>query len=419
MFIQLKAKEVKKFYRNKSEMWGYYFSYVNEHNQILKERKGGIKWGKNDAQSALNERIKVLKNSEENTEVNKKKKIVTLEEVFIEFLKAKQASYRHKKRTEYDSKSVAYKHIIPKFTINGKPKPIDKITKKDIELWRNDLTTTTFKIGGKESTYSERQIIKIQNLCKSIFSYAKLHGYIQNNPLDYFEAIRRKPFSEESNTVFTILSNEQHERLMKTIDNHTDKAGKVNELEKLQDLTLFSILFTLGLRLGECLILKASDYNTETKMLSITKNWDYVNNLVTSPKTVNGTRSLLVGDTVHNHIVNLINYYKSVDLYKDDMNIFISLTTAKRRTSQFIISPNTVRRRNDKYLQEARLSHMRIHDYRHSCASHLANNGIDDFTIAQRLGDTVRTVSDVYSHMNIISQKRVVDLFENNKKSIK
>ena len=65
--------------------------------------------------------------------------------------------------------------------------------------------------------------------------------------------------------------------------------------------------------------------------------------------------------------------------------------------------------KNRKYADLAGLPHIRIHDFRHSHASLLANEGINIQEIARRLGHTKpETTWNIYSHLYPREEDRAV-----------
>lgn len=74
----------------------------------------------------------------------------------------------------------------------------------------------------------------------------------------------------------------------------------------------------------------------------------------------------------------------------------LSSTTTARRLKEAVDKANT---------DGHNLPLIRIHDFRHSHASYLINNKSDkftDFDIANRLGDTVNTLHDIYVHGSVL-----------------
>ena len=63
------------------------------------------------------------------------------------------------------------------------------------------------------------------------------------------------------------------------------------------------------------------------------------------------------------------------------------------------MSQTEIRRRHERYAKKAGLPVTRIHDFRHSCGSHLLRMGAKPAEIADWLGDTVETVLRVYVHV--------------------
>ncbi len=431
MLTKVVKEETKQITRNGSSMWGYYLVYKDENKKTHKVRKGRMKWGKDEAETALELLKEQLQNPEQVLSMCSK----SIASVFIEYLDKKVDFKKHKERSHYDLSTKALKHILPNFLLPGIDKnklhglkledyknitkSIDKIKKEDIEEWRDYLQSATYtKYAGsqKEVTYglSKSTLINIQTLFKSIFTYAKNQDYIEVNPFKYFEkfTITKSSFKTKEKLKYQIIDKEQFKHLMKTIECHTNKNGKINQLQKLQDLAIYSILYTLSMRIGECLVLLVEDYDPEKRILDIKNNWDNVNNLITETKTENSTREKYVGDIAHHHIMNLINYYKEKGIYSSKLPLFSSFTTAKRRQGQVRLSPTTVRRYEEKYLKEAGLEHMRLHDFRHSSASTLIDEGYNSKDVADSLGNTQRMVEDIYAHMFKEKEKKMQKSFE-------
>ncbi len=71
---------------------------------------------------------------------------------------------------------------------------------------------------------------------------------------------------------------------------------------------------------------------------------------------------------------------------------------------------DAVKKEND---EEHDLLLIRVHDFRHSHAYYLINNRSDkfiDFYIADRLGDIVNTLYDMYTHLFSIDDAPILDL---------
>ncbi|MGN0182186.1 MAG: site-specific integrase, partial [Candidatus Ornithomonoglobus sp.] len=74
----------------------------------------------------------------------------------------------------------------------------------------------------------------------------------------------------------------------------------------------------------------------------------------------------------------------------------------------------TIEKRNSSYAEKAGVKHIRIHDFRHSHVSVLANNGINIQEIARRLGHAdVQLTWNVYSHLYPKEEERAVSVLNN------
>ena len=82
------------------------------------------------------------------------------------------------------------------------------------------------------------------------------------------------------------------------------------------------------------------------------------------------------------------------------------------------IADSTIYARRTKLANEANLHAIRIHDFRHSCASLLINSGANVTLVAKFLGHTkIEETLNTYSHMfstALDSVVYVIDSLENN-----
>ena len=92
--------------------------------------------------------------------------------------------------------------------------------------------------------------------------------------------------------------------------------------------------------------------------------------------------------------------YKAISGFNDDWRIC---------GGQECIRDSTIDKRNELYAENAGLKKIRIHDFRHSHASFLANNGINIQEIARRLGHSKVDITwNTYSHLYPKEEERAV-----------
>ncbi|MGN0711372.1 MAG: tyrosine-type recombinase/integrase [Anaerovoracaceae bacterium] len=155
---------------------------------------------------------------------------------------------------------------------------------------------------------------------------------------------------------------------------------------------MFSILFWAGLRLGECLALTADDI--KDKSITVNKNIVKVKGVQIAqdtPKTSNSRRTVEIHDKLYDMILDYIDR-----LYDKEGRIFPMSDTAARYAFS-------------KACDKAGLGHVRIHDLRHSHVSMLIHMGYYPKAIAERIGDTVNTMMNVYSHIYKDDRRKMAD----------
>lgn len=163
---------------------------------------------------------------------------------------------------------------------------------------------------------------------------------------------------------------------------------------------LFSILFYCGLRIGEANALTWDDIDFEKNTISVNKsmmtkiilNGSY---LVQPPKTKSSTRIIPMPVQVQkalNPIRHLTNRNKL-------LNRFI-----------FALPETTITKRKNKYCDIANVKRIRLHDFRHSCASLLINHGANITLVSQYLGhSTISMTLDIYSHFYKSKMDELID----------
>lgn len=167
---------------------------------------------------------------------------------------------------------------------------------------------------------------------------------------------------------------------------------------------LFTLLFYYGLRIGEALALRWSDfYDGQCHIRrSMTRFSDENGKQLTcSPKTRNSIREY----PIVNAVSPFVEGHPKTDAY-----CFPPSNQRKKRIAA--LSYSEVRRLSIKYAEKAGLFRIRIHEFRHSCVSWLLSNGMNYRTVARWVGDTESVVLSTYSHL-IPGEKDQIAIFLN------
>lgn len=164
----------------------------------------------------------------------------------------------------------------------------------------------------------------------------------------------------------------------------------VDKWRFLTELTALS-----GLRIGEAIALDTSDVNIKTRLITVTKTYDPVNRVVTSPKTITSNREIYMQD-------ELLLLCKSIHLFMKKERL------AMGYQSDIFISNVNGGYMNyysyNKYLGEIseRLfcKPVTTHFMRHTHVALMAEHGVPLDVISRRLGHADNKVTrDIYFHV--------------------
>ena len=155
--------------------------------------------------------------------------------------------------------------------------------------------------------------------------------------------------------------------------------------------------------------MQRKDINFDKKELSITKQITDQGGTVkdfhfTDPKTKSIVRVLPVAKV----LLDDLKILKSEEAKAPDFNnnYFIC-------GDAFPISSNTISNRKNTMCKEAGVKQIKIHDFRHSCASLLINNGATVPTVSKFLGHTkIEETLNTYTHLFGSSLTGIVDIID-------
>ncbi len=172
---------------------------------------------------------------------------------------------------------------------------------------------------------------------------------------------------------------------------------------------LFTVLFFTGLRLGEALALTWQDIDFSSNTIHITKSV-YVNkgiSHISATKTKAGTRRIIINKKLSQEL----QYWQQQQKHLLEQFTSDSMSLQVFQSSPITITKNSIEKQYKKILErDATLKKIRIHDFRHSHASLLINQGEDYLVVKERLGHaSITTTIDTYSHLYPSKQKDLAD----------
>ncbi|HEP1835406.1 TPA: site-specific integrase [Streptococcus suis] len=267
---------------------------------------------------------------------------------------------------------------------------VGKLTYEDIYQFREHLKQKVAQNSNKP--LNTNTINKIMILLKKIFDVGLRKGYYATNPV---KLLKKLPIEKTKMQFWTVEEFQQFLTLL--------------EPEEYNIKLLFTVLFFTGLRLGEALALTWQDIDFSSNTIHITKSI-YVNkgiSHISTTKTKAGTRRIIINKKLSQELQHWQQQQKHLlGQFTSD-----SLTLQVFQSNPLTITKNAIEKQYKKILErDDTLKKIRIHDFRHSHASLLINQGEDYLVVKERLGHaSITTTIDTYSHLYPSKQKALAD----------
>lgn len=265
---------------------------------------------------------------------------------------------------------------------------VEKLTVKQYQKALSYLDSYTFHGKPLKNSYKNKVIRTFKQLC----SFARKRYDLVTNVPDKFE-----PYKNEEKEEMKFITLEQFNKLMEVVDDEVYKA-------------VFLTLFYMGLRIGELngLQFKDVDFTNNTisinKTVTTKKKSDEGQFLITSPKTKSSARTLPMPHIVSESLLGIVNKYSNHPQMSPQSFLF---------GFDKPIPESTLQKRKKYYFELAELDEIRLHDFRHSCASFLINNKATPLLVSKWLGHAnVSMTLNTYSHLWKSELDEIVNLID-------
>lgn len=324
-------------------------------------------------EEATKEEAKFLLNIGENKITNK----ITLNDIYKEYINKLEKEVRPqtlKKNINY------YKHIEP-FLGNI---PIEKLTLDKLKKWQYEMNQKQLKCSYKN---------KIYTFIKTLIKYSNMYYGVNTNALELLGPFKDVNEKKEEMLFFT------EEEFYKYISVINDLVWK----------TVFETLFYCGLRQGELQALTWEDIDFDKKTINVNKTLTTKlkgqKYSIFPPKTKSSYRTIPIINKLYNDLKMLYNAYSQLDGFNKNWFVFGGIRP---------IPESTIQNHKNNYCKLAELKQIRIHDFRHSCASLLISKNADPVLVAKYLGHAdVSMTLNRYSHMYKSKLDELIKLIEN------
>lgn len=280
------------------------------------------------------------------------------------------AQNRHKKQGFYCLLHDFNGKILPYF----KDYLIEDLSTKDFISWQNKILEFNYR-----NSYNK----KIYSAFVGFLDYCCMYHGLKENVARTVGNFKNK-VELKKDDFYTL---EEFNQFIKCVDDEVYKQ-------------FFYLLFFTGLRSGEAMALKFSDL--EGDYLSITKSLHRRGNReFDTPKNSSSIRKVLIDRKLKDSLLKLKKLYiRKYGVGNYDYFIFGGMKP---------LSTTTVDRKKKLACEKANIRPITVHQFRHSHATFLLQNGIMINEVSRRLGHSkVSTTLDIYAHTNLEQEKRVL-----------
>lgn len=239
-------------------------------------------------------------------------------------------------------------------------KNINEISTEELQAYFNSLT----------DIYSNSSIQKNYFQFKSAFEYALNKGYIHETPM--YETI--KPKSKKEDKICSALEVDEQQRLTNYLFNVDTKSVPYRNV--------FLIQLYMGLRVGEALAWKASDFDFDKKILKISRTLTTDKNdkvcIGKTTKTYAGKRDLPIPDFILPYIM------EQLEISKDNKDNMLFLTPNKK-----LVLHSTINNQLKSITKKVDIVHpISTHTLRHTYGTRCIESGMRAVALQRLLGHT-------------------------------
>jgi integrase len=354
-------------------------NYISDSGQA--KQLSRVAYGSDKAKTLEMRLLDEIKNRQEML-INK----ITVQELFDEYIKVKTFELR---QTSIIRIKQAYNYfILPVF----KDYQIDKITLKGVQDWKLFMESKNLALSTKRTAFT---------FFNSMINYAIKMEYLNNNPLSKIGNFKDSANIKAKMIFYT--SEEFKEFITSAKKIAEEKEKMYDDLSEWNYYIFFNIAFYTGLRKGEIHALKWSDINGSYLSVNRSISQRLIGgDFESAPKNKSSIRILQMPKPLIDILIKHKQRQQVLHNFTDDFRICNSI----RDTS--------LRRKNQIYSLSAGIKTIRVHDFRHSHASLLANSNINIQEISRRLGHAqIEITWNTYCHLYPREEEKAVSVLNN------
>lgn len=308
---------------------------------------------------------------------------ITIKQLYDEYIKSKKHEVRE--TTLDKSINVLSLHILPYLG----DKKIDKLTVPVLQDWKQKIEAEGFAIRMRKNIYGE---------FRALLNFGVKMEYMQKNPLlkvGNFKA----PLEIQKEMDF--YTPDEFKTFITTARECAEQS--TSDMSTWGYYVFFCIAFYTGMRKGEINALQWTDIkNNEINITKSVAQKLKGEDRITPPKNKSSVRTIQIPTPLAQVLNEHKERCKTMDNFSDDLFICGGLRPLR---------DTSIENFNKKFAKTAGVKKIRIHDFRHSHASLLANEGINIQEIAKRLGHAKVSITlETYSHLYPKEEERAMNV---------
>ncbi len=310
---------------------------------------------------------------------------LTVGNLYEEYIKNKAVEVRESSLNK--TKQILNTNVLPYL----KDVTLAKLTKPKLQDWKNTISEKGLSIVTQQNIYGE---------LRALLNFAVSMEYIPKNPLLSLGNFKNAYFEMPEEKIHFYTPEEFKKYIACAL-------AASNTLTEWGYYVFFNIAFYTGMRKGEINALKWSDLENDILHVrrSVAQKIKGKDIVETPPKNRSSFRDVQVPIPLMKILAEHKERQKQTDGFSEDYRIC---------GGKGCLRDSSLSNKNKQFAKEANLHRIRIHDFRHSHASLLANEGINIQEIAKRLGHSnIEMTWNTYSHLYPRESERALLVLNN------
>lgn len=314
---------------------------------------------------------------------------ITLQKMYEEYIRAKMSEVRETSLTK--DKKTLESYVLNTLGTSQ----VKKLTAPVLQNWKNEIEELRLENGEPLMLRTKQNIY---STFRALLNWGVKMDYLSQNVLVKVGNFKSSDILPKSSVDF--YTAEEYKLFSSAARAEAERRNTVTDWDYY---VFFSIAFYTGLRKGEIHALKWTDIegNLLHVSRSITQKLKGVDR-ETPPKNRSSVRTLQLPLPLIEILEEHKTRYKAFNGFTEDFRI----CGGKRS-----LRDTSVENKNKTFAEIAKVKKIRIHDFRHSHVSLLANEGINIQEIARRLGHSnIEMTWNTYSHLYPREEERAVQI---------